>query len=435
MSERVRLVASAVIPSDGSDTVIFDAAVDVGADGRIEAVGPVAELGDDFDGNVRPVGGLLMPGLVNAHAHTPMILMRSAGDGMPLQQWLTDAVWPREGKLTPDDVMWGQVLGSIEMLRGGVTTTLEMYMFEDSVREAATKTGQRTMAAGGIVSAIAPEGVDFTARVEAVSDFFDAHHNPEARIYGGYGPHSTYDQSPERLAEVAAAAIERDALITIHLEETKSERDLVMNTRGRSATQVLSESGMLDGRVLAAHGVWLDEADRALLSAAGAAVVHCPQSNGKLGSGIADAPAMLDAGITVGIGTDGPASNDSLSLWDELRLAPLFARASLVNPEALDAATALDLTTRQGARSMRIDDVGELRPGAWADIIRLDLDQPAFQPGLPGELFGHVVWAASAEHVTDVWVAGQQVVVEGETVGVDRYQAQHEVATRAKRLL
>ena len=398
-------------------------------------MGPLAELPGDFSGVVCDVGGLLMPGLVNAHAHTPMVLMRSAGDGMPLQQWLTDAVWPREGKLTPEDVMWGQTLGSIEMLRAGVTTTLESYMFEDAVIEAANQTGQRTMAAGGIISGIAPTDADFARRVSAVADFFDQHHNPEGRIYGGFGPHSAYDHTPERLAEVAVAANERNALITIHLEETQAERDLVRDTYGRAATTLLAESGMLDGQVLAAHGVWLDASDRTLLAEAGAAVVHCPQSNGKLGSGIADVPAMLAAGITVGLGTDGPASNDSLSLWDELRLAPLFARAQSVDPEALDAATAFDLATRQGAKAMGIEDVGELRAGAWADIIRLDLDQPAFQPGLPGELFGHVVWAASAEHVTDVWVAGEQVIEAGESPKVDRHVAQREVAARAHSLL
>lgn len=434
-SKRIRLIADAVIPSDGTDRIIFDGAIDIDSTGRIEAVGPLAELDVEFDGDVRTVGGLLMPGLVNAHAHTPMILMRSAGDGMALQAWLTDAVWPREGKLSPDDVTWGQVLGSVEMLRAGVTTTLEMYMFEEAVLEAATQTGQRTMIASGVISAIAPDDAAFAKRVAEVAGFFDSHHNPEARIYAGFGPHSAYDHTPDRLAEVAQAAIERDALITVHLEETQAERDLVRNTYGRSATEVLAESGMLEGRVLAAHGVWLDGTDRALLGNAGAAVAHCPQSNGKLGSGIADVPAMLDAGITVGIGTDGPASNDGLSLWNELKLAPLFARAASTNPEALDAKTALDLATRQGARAMGIDDVGELRSGAWADIIRIDLDQPAFAPGLPDELFSHVVWAASAEHVTDVWVAGEQVVVNGECVRVDRHQAQREVASRAKSLL
>lgn len=430
-----RLIADAVIPADGTDTVVFDAAIDVGADGRIKAVGRLGELGDDFDGDTQHVGGLLMPGLVNAHAHTPMILMRSAGDGMALQQWLVEAVWPREGKLTPDDVHWGQTLGSIEMLRAGVTTTAESYFHEAVITEAALATGQRVFVAGGILSALAPDNAAFSQRVQSVADYFDQTHDPAARRYVGFAPHSAYDHSPERLAEVAAAAGERDAVIAIHLEETAAERQQVLDAHAKSATALLSESGMLDGRILAAHCVWLDDADRATLAAGNAAVAHCPQSNGKLGSGIADVVSMLDAGLTVGLGTDGPASNDSLSLWDELRLAPLFARARSANPEALDAATSLDMATRQGARALGMDDVGELRPGAWADIIRLDLDQPAFQPGLAHELFSHVVWAASAEHVTDVWVAGSQVVAGGETTMVDRHEAQRQVATRAPNLL
>ena len=433
--KRTRLIADAVISADGTDTVIGDAAIDIGTNGRIEAVGPTAELGAEFDGEVLTVGGLLMPGLVNTHAHTPMILLRSAGDGLPLDEWLKEAVWPREGKLTNEAVHWGQTLGSIEMLRAGVTTTVENYGYEHVILDAGLAVGQRMVMATGILSVFFPEDARFSRRVAGLADFFDARHDPEARAYAAFGPHSVLDHGPDRLAELAAAAAERDALVTLHLEETEAERQQVLDKYGKSATQILSDSGVLEGRVLAAHGIWLDDADRAVLGAAGAAVAHCPQSNGKLGSGIADVRAMLEAGITVGLGTDGPASNDNLSLWDEMRLAPLFARASSANPGALDAATALDMATRQGARAIGIDDVGELRPGAWADIIRIDLDQPAFQPGLPGELFSHVVWAASAEHVTDVWVAGQQVVEGGETTLVDRHEAQREVALRAANLL
>ncbi len=429
-----RLVADAILLGGGTNTIVLQGAIDVGPDGRILAVGPEAEMGENFGGAIHRVGGLLMPGLVNSHAHTPMVLMRSAGDGLPLQRWLTEAVWPREAKLTPEDVWWGQTLGSIEMLRAGVTTTLENYFHEETILDAALITGQRVMAAGGILSALAPDNADFSRRVGEVADVFDRLHQRVDRGYIGFSPHSAYDHSPERLAEVAVAARERGALVAIHLEETKAERELVLEQHGRSATQILSDSGALEGKVIAAHGVWLDDADRALLGAAGAAVAHCPQSNGKLGSGIADVRALLDAGVTVGLGTDGPASNDSLSLWDELRLAPLFARATTTNPEALDAVTALDLATRQGARAIGIDDVGELRPGFWADMIRLDLDQPAFQPGLDGELFSHVIWAASAEHVTDVWVGGSHVVAAGEALNVDRYEAQREVARRAEGL-
>ncbi len=208
----------------------------------------------------------------------------------------------------------------------------------------------------------------------------------------------------------------------------------MLDRYGKSATQVLADSGLLEAKTLAAHGVWLDEHDRQLLGDSGAAVAHCPQSNGKLGSGIADVPAMLDAGITVGLGTDGPASNDDLDLWEELRLAPILARAASADSRALLSHTALDLATRQGAKAIFMDDVGELRPGAWADIIRLDIDHPEFVVGRDEEIVANLVWAGSSRRVTDVWIAGQQVVEAGECLTADRHAAQDEVRTRARAL-
>ena len=429
-----RLTADAVIVGDGTARIITDGAIDVGANGRIVAVGSAAELAA-FDGPTHDVGGLLMPGLVNNHAHSPMSLMRSAGDGLPLQRWLTESVWPREGVMTPDDAWWGMALSSIEMLRCGVTTSVEMYLFEDQIVDAVTTTGARLVLAAGIISALMPDRAQFERRIAAVADFADEHNRPDNGISIGFGPHSVYDLDPDRLAEIAAAAIERDALFHIHLDDTRVERELVHERYGRSATQVLADAGALDARVLAAHAVWIDDTDRRLLGAAGAAVAHCPQSNLKLGSGIADVAAMLAAGITVGVGTDGPASNDNLDLWEELRLAPMLVRGTAVDPQAMSAATALDLATSQSARSAGLDDVGEVRPGAWADIIRLDLDQPAFVPGLPDELFSQVVWAGGAHHVTDVWVGGRQVVAQGECTTIDRHETQRQVRKRGRRLL
>ncbi len=428
-----RLTADAVIVGDGTDRIITAGAIDVGANGRILAVGPLSEPAP-HDGPTHHVGGLLMPGLVNNHAHSPMSLMRSAGDGLPLQRWLTEAVWPREGAMTPDDAWWGMALSSIEMLRCGVTTSVEMYLFEDQIVDAVSATGARIVMAAGIISALMPDRHQFERRIAAVADFFDRYHQPNAGINVGFGPHSVYDLDPDRLAEIATAAIERDALFHIHLDETRTERDLVHERYGRSATQVLADAGALDARVLAAHAVWIDDTDRRLLGEAGAGVAHCPQSNLKLGSGIADVAAMLESGITVGVGTDGPASNDNLDLWEELRLAPMLARGTAIDPQAMSAPTALDLATRQSAHSAGLDDVGELRPGAWADIIRLDLDQPAFFPGLPDELFSQVVWAGGAEHVTDVWVGGRHVVADGECTTIDRHEAQRQVHQRGRRL-
>ncbi len=425
-----RLVADHVVPAEGQGRIIDGGAIDIDDEGRIVAVGPEHELGP-ADGTVQRVGGLLMPGLVNAHAHTPMTLVRSAGDGLPLDRWLKEGVWPREGRMTPEDAWWGMTLGSAEMLSAGVTTSCEMYLFEDQVVDAVTNSGARLVMTPGVIAALLPGG-DVDARIDELGRFYDANHDPAGRISVGFAPHSVYDLTPEQCGRIAAAAAARDALFHIHLEETESERELVIERHGTTATKALADAGVLEAKVLAAHGVWLDPEDRRLLAEAGAAVAHCPQSNLKLGSGIAPVTELLADGVGVGIATDGVASNDDLDLWEELKLAPMLARGVTRNPSVMDAVTAIDLATRSGAAALGLEDVGELRPGAVADIIRIDLDQPAFTPRL--DLLTMLVFAGGSRYVTDVWVGGQQVVDGGQVTTVDVAAAMAEVDTRGRRL-
>ena len=251
----------------------------------------------------------------------------------------------------------------------------------------------------------------------------------------GLGPHAAYTVPPEGLRAIAAEARARNALLQIHLSETEAECRVVLERYRMSAPALLASEGILEGRVLAAHAVWLDEGDLALLAEHDVAVAHCPGSNGKLGSGIAPLRAMLDRGIRVGLGTDGPASNDDLHLWDELRLAPMFARAVACDPDVVSSATALRLATRGGGEALGIP-AGSLEVGRPADVIRLRTDDPRFSPSLnDAELLGHVVWAGAGYLVTDVWVDGMQVVERGECTTVDSGRARTEVGKRARRLL
>ncbi|MDH3294628.1 MAG: amidohydrolase family protein, partial [Acidimicrobiia bacterium] len=263
-------------------------------------------------------------------------------------------------------------------------------------------------------------------------DFHGRNHLPAQRISVGFGPHSVYDLTPEQCGEIAAAATEADAILHIHLEETEAERTLVQERYGRSATRVLADAGVFEARVVAAHGVWLDATDRTILAEAGASVAHCPISNLKLGSGVASVVELLADGVNVGVATDGPASNDSLDLWEELKLAPLLARGINNDPQAMSAGLALSLATGRAARAIGLDDVGRLAPGAWADVIRIDLDQPAFHP--LENLLAQVVFAGSSRYVTDVWVAGEQVVADGVVGNVDRERVMAEVSARGRRL-
>lgn len=410
------MVADYVVPCDVEGRVIAGGAVDIGPNGRIVAVGP-ADAAVPGPTVIR-LGGLLMPGLVNAHAHTPMTLIRSVGDGLPLDRWLKEAVWPLEARFTPDDARLGMTIGSAEMLLAGVTTSCEMYLYEEAVVEAVSATGGRLVITPGVISALTPDG-NVEPRIEQITAFHTTHHRPDERITVGFAPHSIYDLTPAQCGEIAARAQAVGALFHIHLEETRAERELVLEAHGATATQLLAEQGALQGRVLAAHGVWLDDTDRRLLGQAGAAVAHCPQSNLKLGSGIAPVAELLAAGVTVGVGTDGPASNDDLDLWEEMRLAPLLARGTAHDPQALGAAGALALATRQSARALALDDVGHLSPGAWADLIRVDLDVPAFTPLRPENLITQLVFAGSSRFVTDVWVAGRHVVDRGRLTTID----------------
>lgn len=426
----IRLVADYVVAAEGDGAIIDNGAIDIDASGRIVAVGPEAEL-EPAPATVRRLGGLLMPGLVNAHAHTPMTLVRSAGDGLPLQRWLAEGVWPREGRMTPDDAWWGMSLGAAEMLLAGVTTSCEMYMHEQQVVDAVTAAGSRLVITPGVIAALLPDG-NVAGRIEQIAEFFANNHRPDERINVGFAPHSVYDLTPDQCGEIAAHAAQADALFHIHLEETQAERELVMERYGKTATQALADAGVLEAKVLAAHGVWLDATDQRLLAEAGAAVAHCPQSNLKLGSGVAPVADLLAAGVGVGVGTDGVASNDDLDLWEELKLAPLLARGIACDPQAMDATTALDLATRSAARAIGLEDVGHLAPGAWADIIRVDTNQPAFSPGI--DMLTHLVFAGSSRFVTDVWVAGKQVVDAGTLTTVDVERCLDEVRIRGRRL-
>jgi len=270
--------------------------------------------------------------------------------------------------------------------------------------------------------------------LEEACTLFDEMNGREGRLHCGFGPHATYTVPPEGLAAISQAAQARDALLQIHLNETAAECVAVEERYGKSAPALLATLGALDGRVLAAHAVWLDDQDLELLVAHDVAVAHCPGSNGKLGAGIARLSDMLQRGLRVGLGSDGPASNDDLHLWDEMRLAAVLARATAGDPTVVSSATALRLATRGGGEALGLP-VGSLEAGRPADVIRLRTDDPRFTPSVThSELLGHLVWAGAGYLVTDVWVAGQQVVEQGRSTRIDGEQARAEVAQRARRL-
>ena len=428
----VRFTAPVVLPCDPSCSVLRDAVVDVDAGGRIAHVGP-RPTAPANPAPVRALSGALLPGLVNTHAHTPMIALRGMGGDLPLMRWLQDVMWPAEGRFEAADVQVAMASGCVELLRTGCTTSVEMYFFPDAVIGAVSAVGSRVVLTPGIIAAPGWDRLgsweqmrdDVSARIDAVG----VRSGPGERIELGYGPHAAYTLPPDALASVAEHARARNALLHIHVAETADE-DRAQRASHGSVPALLDHVGALGGRVLAAHGVQLSDADIALLAERGAAVAHCPGSNAKLAAGIARVTALRRAGVRVGLGTDGPASGDDLDMWAQARLAGLLARVGSGDAAALTAAELLLMATRDGAAAIGRADLGALEPGRWGDLIHVDLDDPAFAaPEDDAQLLSNLVWAAGSRLVRDVWVAGEQVLADREPTRVDRRAAT--VALRA----
>jgi 5-methylthioadenosine/S-adenosylhomocysteine deaminase len=434
MSRRYR--APVVLPADPSCSILRDAVVDVDDGGRITFCGPAANAPAPDGALVTDLPGILLPGLVNSHAHSPMTLLRGMGGDLPLLRWLHEIIWPVEAKLRPEDVRTGMLLGSVEMLRHGVTMSAEMYFHGEQLADAVLATGARVVIGPPIMDL---PGMNWRTMLSGIDKWIDSDgrvFGPGDRVELGYGPHAAYTLPVEALRLTAESAAARGALVQIHVAEAALE-DVAQREAHGSVPRLLDEVGMLAGRTLAAHSVHLSDEDIALFAARGTGVAHCPGSNSKLASGIARLTEMRAASVKVGLGTDGPASNDDLDLWEEIQLSAMLSRLATKDSTVLTAADAFLLATRGGADALGRDDIGSLEAGRWADLVHVDLDDPAFAAGLdvPDEqLLSNLVWAAGSRRVRDVWVAGEQVVGNGESLRVDRAKIQANVAEVAARL-
>jgi 5-methylthioadenosine/S-adenosylhomocysteine deaminase len=435
MTSAIRLHAPVVLPCDPACSVLRDAVVDVGADGRIGHVGPAATA-PPTDSPTRHLSGILLPGLVNAHAHSPMTLLRGMGGDLPLLRWLTEVIWPTEARLLPSDVRAGMLLGCVEMLRAGVTTSAEMYFQGEQLADAALAAGSRIVFGGPLIDL---PGMDWRSTLADLDKWIDAdglRFGPGERIELGYGAHSAYMLPPEALPLIAASANERGALVQIHVAESIHE-DTAQRERYGSVPKMLSELGVLGGRVLAAHAIHLSDEDIELFADQRVGVAHCPGSNAKLASGVARLVDLRAAGVAVGLGTDGPASNDDLDLWEEVRLSAMLARLATDDATAVTAPDALVMATRGGADALGRDDIGALETGRWADLVHVTVDDPAFVGGLDvpdPQLLANLVWAAGSRQVREVWVAGEQVLDGGVPTLVDGDEALATARIAANRL-
>jgi len=426
-----RFLARAVVVGDSAGTVVPDAVLDV-AEGEIRWVGPAADAPPAPDAEIVELRGVLMPGLVNTHSHAPMVLFRGQAEGLPLDRWLSEVIWPREGRLIPEDVEVAMTAASAEMLCNGVTTSVEMYFSPERIAAAVTATGARALIATPLLPLPGLPSLEDQLR-DAVE--LAAQTPTGGRVEYGIGPHAAYTLPLPLLAKAAAAAREHNLLLHLHVAETATEGDELLERHGLSVPALLASHDVLGGRVLAAHCVHLDEGDLELWQEYDVAVAHCPASNAKLASGVAPLRAMLDRGIRVGLGTDGPASNDALDLLADARLAAQLARLAAADATALSAAEALWLATGAAADAIGRPDLGRLTPGRQADLVHVDSRSLLMEPvGDATDVLTHLVWSGASRLVRDIWVAGRQVVRDGVCTTVDAEALRADVAARAARL-
>ncbi|HYW45101.1 MAG TPA: amidohydrolase family protein [Bryobacteraceae bacterium] len=400
-----------VITEDAQHRVIENGAVAIRGD-RIVGVGRKTEIDARFQTARRldRPDAILAPGLVNTHTHAAMSLFRGIADDLNLQQWLENYIFPAEAKnVSPDFVRWGTRLGCLEMLLGGTTTFTDMYYFEDVVAEVAKEAGMRGVLGETIIGFPVADNKT-PADALRFTEKYLARFRGDPLVVAAVAPHALYTNSDETLKASRALADKFNAPLVIHLSETKKENDDTLAQRHMTPTQVLDSLGVLTGRTVAAHCVWVNDADMAILKARGVGVAHCPSSNMKLASGVAPVVRMLALGLAVGLGPDGPAgSNNDFNLFEEMDLAAKLQKVTTFDPQALPAATALEMATIRGARALGLDrEIGSLEPGKRADLITVRLDRPNAVPLY--DPISQMVYALKAEDVRDVMVNGKPVV-------------------------
>jgi 5-methylthioadenosine/S-adenosylhomocysteine deaminase len=395
-------------------------------DGKIAALGGMAELAETaaetvIDGS----GRLLMPGLVNTHTHGPMTLFRGMADDLPLMTWLNEHIFPAEAKsVNPEMVYWCAKLAAAEMIFAGTTCAADGYFLEDSGAEAFVQCGLRAVAAQGVIDFPAPGVPDPAKNIAAAEGFIERWQGKSPLLSPAVFCHSPYTCSAETLRQAKEVARRHHVKFFVHLAETEAEIAQVQEQQGTTPVRYLDSLGVLDSKTICVHCVWLDGEEIKILARSGAGVATCPQSNMKLGSGIAPVKEMLAAGIPVGLGTDGAASNNRLDLFFEMDLGAKLQKVKDRDPTALPAAAVLQMATIGGARLLGLEDsIGSLAPGKEADIILLDTRQPHLQPFYNPGLLVH---AASGADVSTVIIGGRVVMRERKllTCDVNRVMAE-----------
>ncbi len=401
------------------------------SDGRIKDFGRMEER-PNFNAEevLNGKGMCALPGLINTHTHAPMTLLRGIGDALPLNKWLEEAIWPREAKLTAEDIYWGTMLACLEMIRSGTTCFVDMYLEEDAVARAVLDSGLRAFLSYGMIDLGSEDKREKELRI--TEGFVRRWHGAgEGRIRCMIAPHATYTCSKELLLASKALADEMNLMLNIHLSETKSEVKKVKELTGMRPVEYLESLRFLSPNVLAAHCVWLSDEEMKILAKRGVSVSHCPSSNAKLGSGIAPVKELISEGVNVSIGTDGCASNDDLDMFEEMRLTCFLQRARLLDPTAIRALDVIEMATINAARAIGMEDeIGSIERGKRADIILVSLKAPRLVP--LNDLVSNLVFSSSGNDISTVIVDGKILMKERKVLSMDEEEVLKEASSRSK---
>lgn len=400
-----------IVTQDPSVGILENGAIAIQA-GRISAVGPRAEIEARFraPNHLDQPTAILAPGLINTHTHAAMSLFRGVANDRKLDDWLQNFIFPAEAKnVDREFVRWGTRLALYEMLLSGTTTFTDMYYFEDTVAEETKAAGMRGVLGQTIIGFPAPDYKTPASQLDGAETFLKKYAG-DSLITAAVAPHAIYTTPDATLRAARALANKYQAPLLIHLSETKAEFDDSVTQRKSTPTETLDRLGVLSGWTVAAHAVWLTDKDIDLLRAAQTGIAHNPSSNMMLASGIAPVTKLLARGVTVGLGTDGPAgSNNDFDMFEEMDLAAKLQKVSTNDPTALTAQQAFAMATSEGARVLKMSNtIGSLEPGKLADIISIRLEGP--RPTPMYDIYAQLVYALKASDVTDVMVNGKMLL-------------------------
>jgi 5-methylthioadenosine/S-adenosylhomocysteine deaminase len=426
---------STIVTMDASGTTLNDAAIAVDK-GIIVAIGSASDIEATYkaDETLAGKGRIVMPGLINGHSHAAMTLLRGVADDLALMDWLNNYIFPAEVEFVDSEfVRIGTELACWEMIRGGTTTFVDMYYYPDTIAEVVEQCGMRALISATVIDQRSPDAEDASDSIRKGGGFIERWQGRHPRITPIFGPHANYTLNAEQLAETRKVAMEYGVPISIHLSESPYELQYSKDTYGMTSIEMFESIGFFDGPTIAAHVVWPTDSEIPILAERKVGVIHNPTSNMKIASGIAPITEMLRAGVRIGIGTDGAASNNDLDLWEEMRLAALLQKVEQMDPEVLSATEVLTMATRGGAEAIGLDHlVGSLEVGKRADIIQVAFDDVHHVPTY--DVISHLVYVNDEQDVASVIVDGKILMRDGEMLTIDTVRVRSEAKQLATRI-